>query len=173
MSISGVNSSYSNYYSGLDSLRSLTKSATESDNPLQQLFSKLDGDGSLSLNELGDAMAAGGQPQSAPLDSSALISALDSDGDGSISSDELASAASSSGLSDTSSSDLFSALDANGDGSISSDELDSVLQASAPPKPDDQDGGQAYRQLAEALQQYQSVGSYLTQSTGSTISIAA
>jgi Ca2+-binding EF-hand superfamily protein len=141
MSISGVNSSYSNYYSGLDSLRSLTRSATsatESDNPLQQLFSK-----------------------------------LDSDGDGSISSDELTSAASSSGLSDTSSSDLFSALDANGDGSISSDELDSVLQASAPPKPDDQDSGQAYRQLAEALQQYQSVGSYLTQSTGSTISIAA
>ncbi len=157
MSISGVNSSYSNYYSGLDSLRSLTKSATESDNPLQQLFSKLDSDGddidvgallsmidsnrdgSLSLNELGDAMAAGGQPQSAPLDSSALISALDSDGDG----------------------------------SISSDELDRVLQASASPKPDDQDSGQAYRQLAEALQQYQSVGSYLTQSTGSTISIAA
>lgn len=138
MSISGVNSSYSNYYSGLDSLRSLTKSATESDNPLQQLFSK-----------------------------------LDSDGDGSISSDELTSAASSSGLSDTGSSDLFSALEANGDGSIISDELDSVLQASAPPKPDDQDGGQAYRQLAEALQQYQSVGSYLTQSTGSTISIAA
>lgn len=127
-------------------------------------------DGSLSLNELGDAMAAGGQPpQGAPLDSSAL----DSDGDGSISSDELASAASSSGLSDTSSSDLFSALDANGDSSISSDELDSVLQASASPKPDDQDSGQAYRQLAEALQQYQSVGSYLTQSTGSTISIAA
>lgn len=104
MGISGVNSSYSNYYSGLDSLRSLTKSATESDNPLQQLFSKLDSDG---------------------------------------------------------------------DGSISRDELDSVLQASAPPKPDDQDGGQAYRQLAEALQQYQSIGSYLTQSTGSTISIAA
>lgn len=103
--------------------------------PGEELFSKLDGDGSggLSASEL-----------------QSFVDKMSSDTRGALLTTQEASTSSTSSTSATSAEDLLTAMDGDGDGSISQSELDAYMKASAPaggppppPPPDDRIGSTA------------------------------
>lgn len=168
----------------------------------ENLFSKLDvdGNGSIDATELSSFMsyAASASGAASATDSSALFGTLDADGDGAISQTEMADGAKSlfdelrtqllSGSDDTEeaappeppdATAMFAQIDANGDGSIDQSELGTFFEQGPPPPPPggpppgEGGGGSFMSKIESLLSQYRSTATDSTQSTSSTLSVAA